>query len=110
MVVRCDILMAAGGSHELQVCDTQPPRWLRVVIPGHYLEFNWNGKHQNQTKPVSVYGRRAKSAAVGAEEGASLRLMWRLCERAGLPGLQRLVGTKNVVYSLEPIKTRVSSC
>ena len=35
------------------------------------VNFNWNEK-------TNVHGRRAKiTAAVGAEEGASLRLMWR---------------------------------
>ena len=45
------------------------------------VNFNWNGKHS-----LSTGVGPPKTAAVGAEERAGLRRMWRLCERAGLQG------------------------
>ena len=42
-------------------------------------DFNWTGK-QSFSTGVEL----KQTAAVGVEEGTSLRRMWRLCERAGL--------------------------
>ena len=44
------------------------------------VNFNWSGKQSSFT------GVGLKTAAVVAEERASLRRMWRVCERAGLQG------------------------